>query len=318
MFSVKTGDTKESATSDRMDCAKCNFTTVKKNYLISHMRSKHQDPDTKIKCEECHFTHIYPSKMKVHYNIVHLGIKRQDDKNTCKVDSCENFGKKTCQELENHSLFSCKQCQYSTTRNCQIKLHNQSVHEGIVYPCEQCPFITKSKDSIRSHVKFMHAKIFLICTEENCTYKTHSNNLLKKHVESEHEGVVRFKCDYMNCDFVTNKRSNVKRHSFVHQSGICEHCQQIFKEGPELKKHLKLYHTVKQNKIKTTREPYKCNQCNYASFRIRELNAHAKVHGGERSYKCNQCNFASYFSSSLAGHMKTHRDEKPNPASANI
>ena len=161
VFSVKTGDPKESGTSDRMDCAKCNFTTVKKNYLVSHMRSKHQDPDTKIKCEECNFTHIYPSKMKVHYNIVHLGIKRQDDKSTCKVDSCENFGK-------------------------------------------------------------------------------------------------------------------------------------------------------------TTREPYKCNQCNYASFRIRELNAHAKVHGGERSYKCNQCDFASYFSSSLAGHLKTHRDEKPNPASANI
>ena len=128
-------------TSDTMDCAKCDYTTVKKGYLVSHMRSKHPDPASKMKCEKCDFSHIFPSKLKVHYNIVHLGIERQDDRNTCKIDSCENFGSKDCKELERHSLFSCKQCEYSTGRNSQIKMHIESVHEGIVYPCEQCPYM---------------------------------------------------------------------------------------------------------------------------------------------------------------------------------
>ena len=204
------------------------------------MRSKHPDPASKMKCEKCHFSHIFPSKLKVHYNIVHLGIERQDDRNTCKVDSCENFGRKNCKELERHSLFSCKQCEYSTGRNSQIKIHIESVHEGIVYPCEQCPYVTKLKDSFRSHIKSMHTKVFPVCSEENCIYETKSNDLLRKHLESDHEGEVKFKCDYMNCGFVTNDENNVKDHSYFHQGGICEHCQQVYTEGHELKRHLKV------------------------------------------------------------------------------
>ena len=35
----------------------------------------------------------------------------------------------------------------------------------------------------------------------------------------------------------------------------------------------------------------KCNQCDYASSRTRNLRTHLKTHSEEKSNKCNQCNF---------------------------
>ena len=183
----------------------------------------------------------------MHYNIVHLGIKRQDEKNTCKIDSCKSFGRNTCQDLETHSLFSCQQCHYLTRRKGDFQIHIQSVHEGIIYQCQHCYLVTKFEDLLKRHTKFEHSKILFACTEAKCSYETYSNNLLREHVESKHG------------------------------------------------------------------KPHKCDQCNYASFRLRDLRIHLKLHSGEeRPNKCNQCNFASSYASILRIHLKTHSGEKPN------
>ena len=50
----------------------------------------------------------------------------------------------------------------------------------------------------------------------------------------------------------------------------------------------------------------KCNQCDYASSRARDLKRHLKTHGGEKSNKCKQCNFVSSYASSLKKHLKIH------------
>ena len=57
-----------------MNCDQCDYKTDKKNYMDNHKRGKH--PKSKKKCNECSFTAAFPSKIKQHYKIVHLGIKR--------------------------------------------------------------------------------------------------------------------------------------------------------------------------------------------------------------------------------------------------
>ena len=134
-------------------CVKCEYRTVNKIYLSSHMGSKHAVPRRKLKCEKCDFTHIFPSKLKVHYNIVHLGIKRQDEKNTCKTLSCEHFGKTTCKDLETHSLFSCEHCQFSARRKHVMRDHVENIHEGIIHPCQKCSFVAKTGDALKNHMR---------------------------------------------------------------------------------------------------------------------------------------------------------------------
>ena len=56
----------------------------------------------------------------------------------------------------------------------------------------------------------------------------------------------------------------------------------------------------------------KCNQCDFVSYRARNLRAHLKKHSGEKLNKCNQCDYASARAGAVRSHMKTHTDEKPN------
>ena len=54
----------------------------------------------------------------------------------------------------------------------------------------------------------------------------------------------------------------------------------------------------------------KCNQCDYASSRTRNLRTHMKTHSAEKSKKCNQCDYKSSRADVLRGHLKTHNGEK--------
>ena len=182
--------------------------------MYNHNRSKH--PETKIKCNKCDYSHSFPSQVRQHFNKVHLGIKRQDQKYDCKIDSCQNFGLTTCVELETHSLLYCKQCQFSATRNVAMKHHVESVHEGIRYRCEQCRFVTEWERFLKVHMISKHTNMSLYCTEESCSFSTYRENLLQEHIELTHEGRVKYKCEYMNCNYATNVRG--KRHYFLHSA----------------------------------------------------------------------------------------------------
>ena len=201
-----------------LQCAKCDYKTDKKNYLDNHMRGKH--PKIKKKCTECNFAHAFPSKIKQHHTIVHLGIKRikrLDYIYRCKVHLCQNFGKNTCDDLKQHSLLFCKQCKYSAKTNRELKIHFQGVHEGIVYPCEQCSYVSKRKSDLAHHTIFKHTETFFGCKEENCSYETYSKNVLKKHFESEHEGILH----------------------------PCTICGQRFRSRESLRKHILHEHQIK-------------------------------------------------------------------------
>ena len=210
---------------DIIKCDKCSYTTTIKGYMYNHNRGKH--PETKIKCHKCDYSHSFTSQVRKHFKTVHLGIKRQDQKYTCKVDSCPKFGLKTCVDLEIHSKFYCGQCQFSAIRNVTMKFHIESVHEGIVYKCEQCDVVTKWERDLKVHIKAKHTRLIFECKEEGCSYSTYSGKLLEEHVEIKHEGRVKYKCEYMNCKYATNHRGTLKEHYFVHSGEKSTRWQQI-------------------------------------------------------------------------------------------
>ena len=220
---------------DLFQCTKCDYKTTKKNYMCNHTRGKH--PKSKIKCPMCEFSHAFPSKIKQHHKIVHLGIKRLDYKYKCKINSCPDFGKNTCEDLEQHSLVFCNHCEYSARRNDDLKRHLRSVHEGIIYPCEQCSYVSKEKTNLKEHLRIVHEGIVYPC--EQCSYVSKWRADLKIHVMSKHEGIVRFKCEFMNCKFTTNVRKSLRGHALTHKAVKCSYCEKKWNGFKELKEHMK-------------------------------------------------------------------------------
>ena len=124
----------------------------------------------------------------------------------CRDKVCENFGKPSCSEIETFKLFFCDLFPLWLKRKDHLLSHKQRVHEGLTFNCEHCPsFSTASKYSLKRHIFLKHTDAKLkpepkFCKEEGCSFSSFADGSLKRHTESKHEGIVKFKCYVMNCD----------------------------------------------------------------------------------------------------------------------
>ena len=59
------------------------------------------------------------------------------------------------------------------------------------------------------------------CMEEGCTY-IDINGTLKWHIETKHEGVVRYKCHVMNCSFGSSCRKGLRRRVKTHENVVVD------------------------------------------------------------------------------------------------
>ena len=84
------------------------------------------------------------------------------------------------------------------------------------------------------------------CTEEYCSHETYSKLKLERHFESEHEGLVKFKCEFMNCKFVSNEKRNLRKHKSSHSGAKCKRCSKTFGNIDGLKEHMKLNHPMEK------------------------------------------------------------------------
>ena len=206
----------------------------------------------------------------------------------CRKQICPDFQTKGCKQIEDHSLFVCDQCPFSSRRKDMTQSHVQFVHEGVIFKCDQCTICTvKTRGALERHVLLKHPGPEqkanpLLCTEIECTFMTVADIDVKRHTREKHEGRIKYRCNIMNCNYGTERQKDLHYHT---------------------KSHLKTQGGEKSNK---------CNQCNFSSPHKHVLMTHLKIHGGEKTNKCNQCNYASYRGSHLRRHFKTHSGEKLN------
>ena len=241
-------------------CDQCDYKTSKYDLMYSHMRVKHSD--SKIKCTECNFSHPFPTKVNTHYKQVHLGVRRHHRRYICRKRTCHKFDTKNCPELESHSLLFCEKCKFSSARSDDFKFHTESVHDGIVYKCDYCSYTAKRKGNLNEHILHKHSirnekefKTIFTCTDEECKFETQYRSTLKSHIESKHEGIVRYKCDFMNCDYRTNESKSLKEHSFLHSGAFphkCDICHKMFTRVRQMKKHKKEQHIGTGEEIRIT------------------------------------------------------------------
>ena len=84
------------------DCDQCEYKTSKFKAMYRHKRENHLV--LKQKCTDCDYSHIYPNRVKKHFNQVHRGIKRRSYE-MCRRESCEYAGTTNCLELESFALY---------------------------------------------------------------------------------------------------------------------------------------------------------------------------------------------------------------------
>ena len=190
--------------------------------MYRHKREKHLA--LKQKCTDCDYSNIYPNRIKQHIDHVHRGVKRRrsilinqnmNKNKKCQRESCEYAGTQNCSKLESHSLYFCKQCQLSFARNDSLKFHKDKIHEVLVFKCTYCDtYLTARKDTLEKHILFKHpedkvknlSRLVRLCKEEGCTYKTFNGQKLKRHIETKHDSIVKFKCHVMNCSYRSSKQ----------------------------------------------------------------------------------------------------------------
>ena len=200
------------------DCDQCEYKTSKFKAMYRHKRENHLV--LKQKCTDCDYSNIYPNRVKWHFNRVHRGMKRIQ-RYKCRREGCKYAGTKSCSELESHSLFFCKQCQLSFERSDSLKFHNDKIHEGVIFNCTYCgTYSTARRDILERHILHKHSenksRLLKYCKEEGCTYKSLYGQF-KRHIETKHEGIVRFKCHVMNCNFRSSEHKELRRHAKTHE-----------------------------------------------------------------------------------------------------
>ena len=115
------------------------------------------------------------------------------------------------------------------------------------------------------------------CTFENCLFKTPMPVVLKRHIESKHEGMIHFSCKFMNCAYVTDDKRSFNDHTGAHNSLFkCDHCDKVLARLRALKRHMKSVHEGVQL--------LRCKlfQCKFETNHKEEMREHTlKTHTGE-------------------------------------
>lgn len=173
--------------------------------------------------------------------------------------------------------------------------------------------------------------------QENSMHKRFVyNGFMQTMTENEqNEKIITYEC--LECPFVGNSPAELKRHSVLHSENkpfSCTVCGYSSRWKCDLKKHMRTYgHENKflpqmegmspmflQDKFKLSpvhsaeeeRQLYKCDQCQYATYKKLSYQAHLKMHGTNikeetnDKFKCKQCSFKAPDLSSFLQHKKTH------------
>ncbi|KAM6942200.1 uncharacterized protein PEZ65_004104 [Lycodopsis pacificus] len=125
---------------------------------------------------------------------------------------------------------------------------------------------------------------------------------LESHV-SLHAGQRPFSCTLCGKRFPDSK--GLKRHGRVHRNGrihICQQCGKGFVYRFGLTKHLQMVH----RKLK----PFLCQICHKGFFTKRDVEAHIRMHTGERPFHCNLCEKKFARRVELNVHLRWHNGEK--------
>ncbi|XP_055613668.1 zinc finger protein 271-like [Uranotaenia lowii] len=315
-------------------CPFCEFKTVNRGSLISHIRSIH-GIDRPYICIQCNKGFHRRSDLKKH-TFVHSGVR---------PFACEECGKSfsrntnLTKHLRIHSGFKphiCSTCPRSFANKADL-LRHQNIHMslGKQFSCSKCNNTYARKDKLLSHQRTCFAKAQLKqqlqrqLDPQNIAHTTDSLLIGSKGAWPEYDGenMVISLNPYQeiepiaaeedpgipnaapisavsNFSNVTLQQSTPAGGSSSLQTKLysCQKCPKKFLSKNTLHTH-QLIHSDARN--------YRCHTCDKKFIRKRELDRHLiAVHSNHKPFECKQCSKRFSRKDKLLRHERVHRVDK--------
>merc|ERR1712150_127470 len=287
---------------ETFQCDLCDFTNHNK-YVLNRHRKDHYRVKDSFQCDSCDFHAINKATVKNHYDSIHLGIKYSCSVCPYMANSrpvLYSHVKREHKIQDKVEERQCRYCEHKSKNKRNLRLHEESIHEGKKHNCSECGKIYSQARGLSQHIANEHKKVRYSC--EYCSHKAKRKEYLQQHIESVHHGK-KYPCGH--CDYQASTKGSLQLHVKSKHEGKmyqCSECDDIFTYKTSVKYHVDAIHRGIQSQCKI------CDK----TVSTMGLRSHMKTaHQGPKieEYSCNICSFKTKISKAyLAKHIRTKHE----------
>jgi len=311
----------------------CELCNTKFHNLEAHLNKVHRiKPATEYPCHLCHKSFSTKEHLTKHEQYVHLGMKPK--RSVCPYCNNQfyNLDKHIKSKHSNSQviretvkvLYPCNLCEKIFNKKQDLNTHKENIH-FLEVPSnkEPCPHCHKEYNNLSQHIEIVHKNTKKFSCQ-NCQKAFYDNRELRRHhikflqngdcAKKVPDGNCKFVCDYENCNYRSNKKSNMEMHKeSVHMNVkyACPECGKNLSSKVNLNSHVKNVHSKKMVggvlEKSSFQLSFKCRLCDYTTNRALHLDRHIlSVHSVAAFETVEQV-----YQASTQGQLGSLEQEKP-------
>lgn len=211
----------------------------------------------------------------------------------------ESGGEAAVASVDIKGLIRCERCGYNTNRYdhyiAHLKHHSKEGENHRVFKCTLCPYTTVSQYHWRKHLRNHFPSKLHTCSQ--CSYFSDRKSNYIQHIRT-HTGVRPFQCLY--CDYSSSQKTHLTRHMRTHSGERpfkCESCNYLAANQHEVTRHARQVHNGPK--------PLSCPYCEYKTADRSNFKKHVELHLNPRQFLCPLCKYAASKKCNLQYHIKS-------------
>ncbi|KAL3279340.1 hypothetical protein HHI36_016847 [Cryptolaemus montrouzieri] len=211
----------------------------------------------------------------------------------------------TSHDADHEEKLMCPECGLLVGDLTALQIHRGKAHAQVLsmneeWQCHYCMKVFNFIAEYKKHLKEIHAEKDFHCII--CGKDCEDKRTLYYH-EQLHLEEFGIECSYCHKKLLTEEKLVLHQriHKYVKKKHVCNICGKGFKQLDKLEAHVRVH---------TGEKPFTCNFCGKAFNHQNNLQHHIRLHTGDTPYRCLFCSKEFSNSHSLRKHMSTHEAER--------